>query len=187
MRLVAAEGMRAYDGAPLAPAVAEDDDHGGRQMPVRFGLVELERFVRIVFHLVRRMAQVVFALLLHPENEIGVVLRIRVAELLFDLGIGDDDELPRLRVRAGHRPARDLENLVDRVLGNRIGPELAHAHARLHEVEEHLIGRVFFAHSKSLRKSALDRTAAGAALNISMPRYAVKFRDRSTMTRGRSI
>ena len=140
MRLIAPERVRAHHRAPLPPAVAQHNYHGRRLVPVGFGFIEAQRLVRIVFDLIRRMAQIVLALLFHPENEVGVVLRVSVAQLFFDLRIGNDNELPGLRVGAGHRPARDFENFVDGILRNRIGPELAHAHARLHELEQHVVG-----------------------------------------------
>ena len=140
VRLIPPERVRAHHRAPLPPAVAQHNDHRRRLMPVGFGFVEAQRLVRIVFHLIRRMAQIVLALLFHPENEIGVVFRVSVAQLFFDLRIGNDNKFPRLRVGAGHRPASDFENFVDGILGNRIGPELAHALARLHQLEQHVIG-----------------------------------------------
>ena len=149
MRLIAAKGMRPHHRAPLAPAVAQDDNHRRRLVPVGLGLVEAQRFVRIVFHLIRGMAQTVFALLLHPENQIRVVLRVSVAQLFFDLRIGNDDKLPRLRVGARHRPARHFENLFYGVFRNRIGLELTHAMPRLHQLEQHVIGFVGIRHSSS--------------------------------------
>src|SRR5206468_1159590 len=101
MGLISAESVRAHHGTPLTPSVAKDNDDRRRLMPIGLGLVEAQRFVRIVFHLVRGMAQIVLALLLHPENKIGIVFRISVAQLFFDLRVGNDDKLPGLGVGAG--------------------------------------------------------------------------------------
>ena len=147
VRLVAAESMRPLHRAPLAAAVAQHHDHGRRLVPIGFGFVEFQRFVRIVLHLVGRVAQVVLALLLHPKNKVGVVLRVSVAQLFFGSRIGHHDEFPGLRVGAGHGPTGDFEDLVDGIFRDRIGAELAHAHAGLHEFEQHVIGVVVASHS----------------------------------------
>ncbi len=149
MRLIAAERVRALDRAPLAPPVAAHDDHRRRLMPIGLGFVEAQGFVRIVLHLIGRVPQVVLALLLHPENVIGVVFRVGVAQLFLDLWSGNDDEFPRLGIGAGHCPARDFENFVDRVFRDRIWPELANAHARLHQVEQRFVSPIVTGHQTS--------------------------------------
>ena len=116
-------------------------------MPIGFRLVEFQRFVRIVLYLIGRVAQVVLPLLLHPKNKVRIVFRISIAQLFFGGGIRHHDEFPWLRVGAGHGPAGDFENLVDRIFRNRIGAELTHAHASLYEFEQHVIGLIVASHS----------------------------------------
>src|SRR4029077_16550599 len=72
VRLVTPEGMRALDRAPLAPPVADDDDQRRGLGPTGGAALLLHRF--ICRHLIRRMSQFEYALLLHPINEIRVDL-----------------------------------------------------------------------------------------------------------------
>src|SRR5262245_26469111 len=106
----------------------------------------------VMRHLEGRMTQLEIALLLHPIDEVVVLLDIGAEERLLGLGILDDDEIPRLAIGAGHRPAPDFENLRDVFVRNGIGLELAHARARLHEIEQDVVitGEVALIHTSSL-------------------------------------
>ncbi len=137
VRLVAAEGVGALHRRPLPAAVAEDDDQHRRDRPADAGAVLLQRLV--VGHLERRMAQLEIALLLHPVDEVVVLLGIDAEQFLLDRGIRDDDEIPRLAVGARHRPAPDFENLRDVFVRDRIGLEIAHADARLDDVQQRVV------------------------------------------------
>src|SRR5262249_5437191 len=54
---------------------------------------------------------------------------IGIDQRLLHLRVTHNDELPGLGVRARHRPAAGLENLVDIGVGHRVRPQIAHAHA----------------------------------------------------------
>src|SRR5262245_16711017 len=137
MRLVAAEGVGALHRRPLPAPVAHDHDQHRRDRPPDLGAMLLQRLV--VRHLEGGMPQLEIALLFHPVDEVVVLLDIGAEPRLLGLGILDDDEVPGLAVGARHRPAPDLENPRDVVVGNQIGLELAHARARFHEIEQRVV------------------------------------------------
>src|SRR5262245_2785909 len=137
MRLVAAEGVGALHRRPLPASVAHDDDQHRLDRPADFVAMLLQRLV--VGHLERRMPQLEIALLLHPVDEIVVLLDIGAEQGLLGVGILDDDEIPGLSVGARHRPAPDLEDLRDVIVRDRVGLELAHARARFHEIEQRVV------------------------------------------------
>ena len=135
--MVAAEGMGTLHRRPLPPSVPDDHDQHRRRRPPDFVAMFLQRLV--MGHLKGWMTQLEFALLLHPIDEVVVFLDIGAEQRLLSVGILDDDEVPRLPVGAGHRPAPDFEDLGDVIVGDRIRLELAHACARLHEIEQDVV------------------------------------------------
>src|SRR5262249_713036 len=101
-----------------------------------------------------RMTQLEIALLLHPIDEVVVFLDVGAEQRLLGVGILDDDEVPRLAVGAGHRPPPDFEDSGDVIVGDRIRLELAHACARLHEIEQDIVvtGKIGLIHRSSRLK-----------------------------------
>src|SRR5262245_30187376 len=148
MRLVAAEGVGALYRRPLPASVAHDhDQHGGDRPPDLVAML-LQRLV--VGHLEGGMPQLEITLLLHPVDEVVVLLDIGAEQGLLGVGILDDDEVPGLAVGTRHRPTPDLEDLCDVVVGDRIGLELAHARTRFHEIEQRVVvaGEVALIHGR---------------------------------------
>jgi hypothetical protein len=117
--LVAAEGHGAQHRSPLPATVAENDDEYRRLAPGGMARAHpLPLLGGIAVDLERRMAQLRESHLLHPEDEIVVDVHIGVDQLTLHRIVAHDDELPRLGIRARHRPAASLENPVDIGVGN---------------------------------------------------------------------
>ena len=94
MRLIAAESMRALHRAPLAPAVADDDDQRRRFGPTRAAPFAAPRPCPRSFD--RPDGELEDTLLLHPVDEIGIVLRVATKQIFLHLGILDHDIFPGL-------------------------------------------------------------------------------------------
>src|SRR5262245_39345521 len=94
MRLIPAKGMRALYRAPLAPAVADDNDKRRRFGPAGTAPLLLHRFVRR--HLIGGVPELKDTLLLHPVDKIGIDLGIAAKEIFLYLGIFDHDVFPGL-------------------------------------------------------------------------------------------
>jgi hypothetical protein len=71
-----------------------------------------------------------------PVDEIDVLLDIDAEQLRFDLRVLHDHEFPGLAIGARHRPAANLEDLVDVFVGNRIRLELADTDAIAHKLQK---------------------------------------------------
>src|SRR5262249_57792064 len=108
---IATKGVGALHRRPLSSAVAQNCDEYRRDRPADLVAMLLQRLV--MGHLEGRMTQLEIALLLHPIDEVVVLLDIGAKQRLLVLGILDDDEIPRLAIGAGHRPTPDFENLSD--------------------------------------------------------------------------
>src|SRR5579884_4431392 len=85
------------------------------------------------------MTQLKVALLLHPVDEIVVLFGIDAKQLLLDRWILDYDEIPRLAIGARHRPPPDLKNFGDVIVRDRIGLEVAHAHAGFDDFKQGVV------------------------------------------------
>ena len=75
----------------------------------------------------------------HLHNPVDVLRplgRVDVGKTLLDVRVGCHDDAPRLSVAAGRRPTRGLQYTLEHVVGNRIGPQLAHRTQRAHCVVE---------------------------------------------------
>ena len=118
-------------------AVAQDDDEHRGDRPPDAGAVLLQRLV--MGHLIGRVAQLEIALLLHPVDEIVVLLDIGAEQLLLHRRVLDHDEVPRLPVGARHRPASDFEDAPDVLVGDGIGFELADAGPAPDQIEQHVV------------------------------------------------
>src|SRR6266851_3023640 len=126
--------------------VAHHDDHDRRLVPgtalLPAGAVaDFLPFVLeiVAFDLEGGMAKLERPHLLHPEAELLVGVLEGVVERLLLLRILDDEVLPRLAVRARHRPAARLEDLLEVLVGDWIGLDAAHAHARRHDPVENVV------------------------------------------------
>ena len=95
--------------------------HCRRPSPVitmRTGASDQPTWVRLALHrllmghLIGRMAQLEIALLLHPVDELLVLLGIGAEQLLLDRRILDHDEVPGLAVGARHGPAPASRTLM---------------------------------------------------------------------------
>src|SRR6516165_6601856 len=166
MTLVASECHGAEHGSPLPAAVAENDDEHWRLTPRRVPRAHpLPLLGRVALHLEGGVAQFRQPHLLHPEDEVVVDVDIGIDQRLLYLRVPHNDELPRLRVRARHRPAAGLENLVDISVGHRVWPQIAHAHATGEQFAKLLIfGRRLFVcvRHHQLPGEAASAVASGA-------------------------
>src|SRR5215467_243710 len=137
VRLPTPEGVGALHSCPLATPITQDHDQHRRPRPAIALALLLDR--GLVRHLIGRVAQLEVALLFHPVDEIGVLLDIDPEQLSLDLRVLHHHEFPGLAIGPRHRPAADLENLVDVFVGNRIGLELAYADAIAYELEQRVV------------------------------------------------
>src|SRR6266508_3523425 len=96
MRLIATKGVSTLHRRPLPASVAQDHDQNRRNGPANLVAMLLQRLV--VGHLEGRMPQLEIALLLHPIDEVIVLLDISTEQGFLRLGILDDDKVPRLAV-----------------------------------------------------------------------------------------
>ena len=94
----------------------------------------------IVFYLLRGMAEVVSTCYSIQKMK-SVLYSSRRAQLLFRLLIRHNDEFPRLESPRTW-PDGAFQESCRWYRRDRVGLELAHAVARLHEVEEYVVGRV---------------------------------------------
>src|SRR5262245_258341 len=94
MRLIPAKGMRALYCAPLASAVADDNDKRRCFGPAGAASLLLYRFVRR--HLIGGMPELKDTLLLHPVDKIRIDFGIAAKEIFLHLEIFDDDVFPGL-------------------------------------------------------------------------------------------
>src|SRR5262249_55663424 len=113
-----------------APGLFEDDDQHGRLRQVRLAPIRADRLERVEVLLAGALA----------VEELFLVLGTRPDSRL-DRGIGDDDELPRLAVRAGGRRDGGLERAFEQSVRDRLVREVTNAAPATHQSEKLLASR----------------------------------------------
>src|SRR5213079_935093 len=109
---------------PLPASVAQHHDHhrglvpGAALLPAGAVPDLLPLVLEVVpLHLEGGVAQLEGPHLLHPEAELLIGILEGVVEIFLLLRVLDDEILPGLAVRPGHRPAARLEDLIHVLLG----------------------------------------------------------------------